>query len=574
MARIVTVTSGKGGVGKTNISVSLALHLASLGHRTCLFDADLGLANVNIILGLYPEHTLEDVILNGKTLSDIVIRKYNGMDIIPGSSGIEKIAHLEFDRLKPLFEQFSGFDSYDFFIFDTSAGVSGNVISFCKASSEVVLIVTPEPTSLTDGYGLLKILSLNGFKGPAMVVVNESKDAKTANIAFTKLKNTVHKHLPIKIVPLGLVLHDDYVAEAVKEQKPFISRYPHSDASKCIRTIAKRLVKKEIEVGEEYTFESFWANFVNYYKVPLRLPSSRNGNGSTASEYGIKKQREEETAQAAGNRTGSTLAADPGGGEPARFADIRRIARMVTDNNVLLTKLSETVSSLAKDIRSIRQVVGKGNRLDSHRGMSSENVVSSKVATVAAVTAKEPRTVSNKKKQATRKPEYRKPGNRSQAPAQQLPTNVPSTNVAKQPATKLRSSWVNSSQWEEDKQYVSQRKHERVELVCPVTLEGIHGTAKARDISLGGLFLEIDSSTDHQFKVGQRLSMTMRLPTENQNIVVEAEVTMVRDQGIGCKFLAMELQPKKAIRRCISLLKETLPIKIESGFLPQQDVVF
>ena len=129
MARIVTVTSGKGGVGKTNISANMALHLASLGYRTCLFDADLGLANINILLGLYPEYNLEDVILNNKTVKDIIIRDYDGIDIIPGSSGVEKIANLEHEQIDQLVKSFSEFDSYHFFFFDTSSGASQKTLS-------------------------------------------------------------------------------------------------------------------------------------------------------------------------------------------------------------------------------------------------------------------------------------------------------------------------------------------------------------------------------------------------------------------------------------------------------------
>ena len=131
MTRTITITSGKGGVGKTNISVNVALHLASLGYRTCLFDADLGLANINILLGLSPEYNLEDVISDRHSLQDIIIRNYKGIDIIPGSSGVEEMANLESDQVDHLIQSFSELDGYDFLLFDTSAGVSRNVLAFC-----------------------------------------------------------------------------------------------------------------------------------------------------------------------------------------------------------------------------------------------------------------------------------------------------------------------------------------------------------------------------------------------------------------------------------------------------------
>ena len=122
--KTITITSGKGGVGKTNISVNLALHLSTLGYRTCLYDADLGLANINILLGLHPEHSIEDVIFNRRSLQDIIIRDYKGIDIIPGSSGVEKMANLEGGQVEHLTRSFSELDGYDFLLLDTSAGIS------------------------------------------------------------------------------------------------------------------------------------------------------------------------------------------------------------------------------------------------------------------------------------------------------------------------------------------------------------------------------------------------------------------------------------------------------------------
>ncbi len=292
MTRTITITSGKGGAGKTNISVNLALRLAALGYRTCLFDADLGLANVNILLGLYPEYNLEDVILHQRDLKDVIITNYEGIDIIPGSSGVERMANLEPKQIEDLIQSFSELDGYNFLVFDTSSGVSKNVISFCLASSEVIVVITPEVTSLTDAYALLKILCLNGFKGSVRIVVNQCKDTAIARHAYTKFKETVTKYLPIDIVPLGIVVHDPIVEEAVKEQQAFVLLYPESNASKCIKSIAKRLMEDKPEDSEPRDMSSFWTGYLKLVTSPLRLTAKKREKEGVVDELPSKTQEQ------------------------------------------------------------------------------------------------------------------------------------------------------------------------------------------------------------------------------------------------------------------------------------------
>ncbi len=243
MANVITISSGKGGVGKTSISLNLSLSLASKGFKVCLFDADLGLANVNILTGLTPEHGLEEVIHNGLGIRQIMIKDFHGIDIIPGSSGVEKMADLSRKEADTLIKAFLDLDEYDYFLFDTSAGISAQVLSFCRASHKMILVVTPEPTSLTDAYSLLKVLSKTGRVPDVKVILNQVKTRVMAVNTWKKLKETVQRFLTVKISPLGIVAKDPHVSKAVISHVPFVISSASSPAAKCIAGIADKLAQ-------------------------------------------------------------------------------------------------------------------------------------------------------------------------------------------------------------------------------------------------------------------------------------------------------------------------------------------
>ncbi len=274
MSRIITITSGKGGVGKTNISVNTALYLASQGYSTCLFDADMGLANVDILLGYYPEYTLEDVLSNKMSMKDIIIKAPSGLDIIPGSSGVKMFADPQPGQLEFLISSLSELDNYDFFIFDTSAGISKNVISFCLTSPEIVLVITPEPTSITDAYALLKILCMNKMDNMVMIAINQCMSMEVANKLYSKFKEVVKKNLKIEIYPLGTIPLDPNVPKAVKEQRPLISLFPNSDAAKGIKNIARYLISRGDTELNNFDLSEFWKRCFNRLNSNLILSNN------------------------------------------------------------------------------------------------------------------------------------------------------------------------------------------------------------------------------------------------------------------------------------------------------------
>ncbi len=310
MSRIITVSGGKGGVGKTNISLNLALCLSRQGRRVCLFDADLGLANVNVLLGLYPEYDLEDVILSRKTLSEVIISDYQGIDIIPGSSGTEKIANLDDQNIGQIVEEFSRLDTYDYIIVDSSAGISRSVVSFCLAATDVLMVITPEPTSLTDAYALMKVLHFNRFTGSVKVAVNQCENTAAARRTFGKLKDVVQKYLSVTLEPIGMVVQDKKLIDAVNNQKPLVVLYPEAPATKCLQVIAARILENESAADFAVpSFGTFWTRFRQIASGPLRfsekgqedepLPVSRTQDtGSDASGPVRQEQPAPEQAEA------------------------------------------------------------------------------------------------------------------------------------------------------------------------------------------------------------------------------------------------------------------------------------
>lgn len=285
--KIITITSGKGGAGKTNIAVNLAVSLASQGYKTCLFDADIGLANVNILMGLASSINLEDVISGKKKLKEIIIKNWNKIDIIPGSSSVEQFEFIDKKTLGSLLNQFSNLKGYDYIIIDTGAGISREVISFCLASSFLVLAIVPEPTSLTDAYSLLKVLKFNGYKNRVNIIVNRCKNLNLGKKVFEKFNLTVSKYIKLDLRYLGMIPEDERVSDSVSSQSPFFIKYPDSPASEAVNEITKFILKSEHESPHETkTFDSFIKNCSDFFQSSLKLVKQSSGKNNSE----IRKQ--------------------------------------------------------------------------------------------------------------------------------------------------------------------------------------------------------------------------------------------------------------------------------------------
>lgn len=239
--KIYCVASGKGGVGKTNVVVNLAISLQKRGHRVLIIDADLGMANVDVLLGIYPEVTLFDVFFNDRTLKDAIIEGPEGIQIIPGGSGMIKMTTLDPLQQSKLAEEFVQLEDIDIILIDTGAGISMNLMSFIAFSQEILVVTTPEPTAMTDAYGLLKVISELNLDRKIKVIVNRVSNKEIALFTFDRLKNTVEKFLRIKLEYLGYIMDDVRVTNAVMDRKPLILEYPNSIASKCLVAITDKM---------------------------------------------------------------------------------------------------------------------------------------------------------------------------------------------------------------------------------------------------------------------------------------------------------------------------------------------
>ncbi len=248
LVKTIAIASGKGGVGKTNIITNLGIALKKMGKEVLIFDADLGLSNIDVLLSLAPKYNIEHLIKGEKSLKEIIIEGPNGIKIIPAGNGVQELTNLnEFDRLKVL-EQFDECtEKVDIMLIDTSAGISENVTFFCTAVQENIIVVTPEPTSITDAYALIKILHNKYREKDFNLVVNLAKNEDEAKEVYKRLSMVTEKFLQVDLHYLGFVRYDENVKKAVKMQDAFVNVFPNTNASKDIFDIANKILDSEVK---------------------------------------------------------------------------------------------------------------------------------------------------------------------------------------------------------------------------------------------------------------------------------------------------------------------------------------
>ncbi len=257
---VLSVTSGKGGVGKTNLSVNLATALAGMGKRVVLVDADLGLANVDVILGLTPQKNLFHLFHEEASLRDILYPTDYGFSILPASSGMSEMLTLSTGQKLELLEAMGDLeDEIDYLIVDTGAGINDNVLYFNLASQERLVVLTPEPTSLTDAYALIKLLKLTHGVEHFKVCVNMAADQKAAREIFSCLYQACDRFLSgVSLDLAGVIPRDPAVRKAVVAQKPFLLTEPQSPISTAVNQLAKTISQWEVPQETDGNIKFFW----------------------------------------------------------------------------------------------------------------------------------------------------------------------------------------------------------------------------------------------------------------------------------------------------------------------------
>ncbi|MCR4955992.1 MAG: MinD/ParA family protein [Lachnospiraceae bacterium] len=268
-ARVITVISGKGGVGKSNTTVNLAVELQRLGKKVIIFDADLGLANVEVMFGTIPKYNLSDLIYRGKHIREIITEGPEGIGFISGGSGIVGLRNLNRNQIAYIIQNLSYLDNMaDVIIVDTGAGIADNVLEFAVASPEVLLVTTPEPSSLTDAYTLLKAL----YNHPEYdkdgllihVLTNKVNSVEDGKAVYKKLSSVVTKFLNGNLEHIGMIPMDSAVEKAIRQQKPVTISYPDANASEAYRILADNLINgnhNQLEVKKR-GLAQFFAGFM------------------------------------------------------------------------------------------------------------------------------------------------------------------------------------------------------------------------------------------------------------------------------------------------------------------------
>ena len=263
--QVIAVASGKGGVGKTNVSVNLSLALANSGKQVLLMDADLGLANVDLLLGLRAEYNLSHVISGERSLEEVIMDGPEGLKIIPAASGTQMMSELTPAQHAGVIRAFSEINlPLDMLVVDTAAGISDSVISFTRASHEVVVVVCNEPTSLTDAYALIKVLSEEHGVQRFNILANMVRGPKEASSLFAKLTRVTDHYLDVTLSFLGAVPYDEYLVKAVKRQQAVFSSYPQSPSALAFRKLAQQINNWPLPERASGQLEFFVERLIQY----------------------------------------------------------------------------------------------------------------------------------------------------------------------------------------------------------------------------------------------------------------------------------------------------------------------
>ncbi|NLY29038.1 MAG: MinD/ParA family protein [Firmicutes bacterium] len=271
--RVIVVASGKGGVGKTNIAVNLALAWAKRGLRVGILDADMGLANVDLLLGLNPRCNLSHVINGERTLQEVLLTGPGGLKVIAGGSGVAELADIEQHQLDRFIDSITELDeSLDLLLIDTGAGISRTVLSFALASDEVLVVATPDPTSLTDAYGLIKVLAMRNHHAVLQVIVNMCDDDRSGREVFSRLYSVSRRFLSRELSFAGYVPRDPMVQRAVREMRPFYIVYPRCKAALAIDRVADQLLNtNEVKDGAKSRAANGLGGISGLFRRMLRL---------------------------------------------------------------------------------------------------------------------------------------------------------------------------------------------------------------------------------------------------------------------------------------------------------------
>lgn len=238
--KVISVTSGKGGVGKTSVVANLAFALTRIGKRVLVLDADIGLGNLDVMLGLTPRYNLQHVINGEIGISEVIVHGPGGMLILPASSGVQELSELTPQQKLNLLSELDKLDhTIDMMLIDTAAGISGNVMYFNTAAQDIIVVASPEPTSITDAYALMKVLHTKYGECHFKLLVNMVKDPVEGKEVYRKLGKAADRFLNISMDYIGYILKDKHVGMSVMEQKSVVELYPWAEASRCFTSLAR-----------------------------------------------------------------------------------------------------------------------------------------------------------------------------------------------------------------------------------------------------------------------------------------------------------------------------------------------